>query len=402
LPQLKDCKNLAFLHLQGGKQITDAGLADLAGLNKLTYLNLADTQVTAKGVAGLAKALPKCKIEWDGGVIEPTASVEPDRRAAEYVLSIGGTVFVDVDDREIKIGAKGDLPAGMFRLTYVDLMQNKQVTDGGLAAFQGCKNLKSLDLRFTQVGDDGLVHLKDCKALRSLDLNTTKVTDTGLAHFRDCTGLKELGLAYTAVTDAGLSRFQDCKDLGLLDLHGCAKITDAGLADLKDWKNLWLLNLDHTKVTDATLARCKDCKNLYCLGLRATQVTDEGLACLTDRKELNVLSLAETKVTDAGLAHLKDCKHLLELYLDGTKAGDTGLANFKGIDLTLLSIQNTGITDLTPLQGMRLGTIYLTPKNITKGLDILRDMKSVNIGINSDQTWPAAEFWERYDKGEFK
>jgi hypothetical protein len=27
--------------------------------------------VTAKGVEGLAKALPKCKITWDGGVIEP-------------------------------------------------------------------------------------------------------------------------------------------------------------------------------------------------------------------------------------------------------------------------------------------------------------------------------------------
>jgi hypothetical protein len=49
--------------------VTDAGLPDLVGLTELTYLKLARTKVTAKGVGGLAKALPKCKIAWDGGVI---------------------------------------------------------------------------------------------------------------------------------------------------------------------------------------------------------------------------------------------------------------------------------------------------------------------------------------------
>ena len=49
--------------------------------------------------------------------------------------------------------------------------------------------------------------------------------------------------------------------------------------------------------------------------------------------------------------------------------------------------------------------IRLTPKNIAQGLDILRGMKSlktIGIGINQSQAWPAAEFWARYDKGEFK
>jgi hypothetical protein len=69
----------------------------------------------------------------------------------------------------------------------------------------------------------------------------------------------------------------------------------------------------------------------------------------------------------------------------------------------VLWIENTGITDLTPLQGMPLEEIHLTPKNITQGLNILRDMKGLKtIGIAWNQSWPAAEFWERYDKGEFK
>jgi hypothetical protein len=68
-----------------------------------------------------------------------------------------------------------------------------------------------------------------------------------------------------------------------------------------------------------------------------------------------------------------------------------------------LWVSDTGITDLTPLQGMPLEDVRLTPKNIARGLEILRDMKSLNtIGIEWDQSWPAAEFWERYDRGEFK
>ena len=133
-------------------------------------------------------------------------------------------------------------------------------------------------------------------------------------------------------------------------------------------------------------------------------------------------------MSDAGLAHFKDCKNLTFLHLDGTQVGDAGLAHFKDCknltDLELrpdprerhgpgqlqghaadecCAIDNTGVTDLTPLQGMPLEEIHLTPKNITRGLDILRDMKSLKtIGIDWNQSWPAAEFWERYDKGEFK
>ena len=75
-----------------------------------------------------------------------------------------------------------------------------------------------------------------------------------------------------------------------------------------------------------------------------------------------------------------------------------------GMPLKALSIWATGVTDLTPLQGMELEDIRLTPKNITQGLDILRDMESLKtIGISyTGLVWPAAEFWARYEKGEFK
>ena len=70
LAQLSGIKLLAWLDLNN-TPVTDAGLEHLAGLKALAALYLSKTKVTAAGVAKLAKALPKCKIAWDGGTVEP-------------------------------------------------------------------------------------------------------------------------------------------------------------------------------------------------------------------------------------------------------------------------------------------------------------------------------------------
>jgi len=148
---------------------------------------------------------------------------------------------------------------------------------------------------------------------------------------------------------------------------------------------------------------------LDCSGTHTTDWHGNGqLVDLTPLKGMNLAGLAVvrlhyTRVGDAGLAHFRDCKRLADLNLCDTQVGDAGLAHFKGMPLRVLRIYRTGVTDLSPLQGMPLEDVRLTPKNISRGLDILRDMKSLKtIGIDYSQSWPAAEFWERYDKGEFK
>ncbi len=351
---------------------------------------------------------------------------DPDRRAAEYVLSIGGTVRVDGNDNDIR-APEGKLPAGAIQLTYVNLYNNKQVTDSGLAAFNDCKNLTFLDLSGCgQITDAGLAHFKDCKNLTYLGLEAVPVTAAGLAVFAGNKDLTDLGLGNTPVTDAGLVHFKDSKKLKGIRLLNDGGVTDAGLAHLKDCKSLMRLDLRGTGLTDEGLAYFKDCKDLINLLLAGTSIKGEGLAHITDCKnltELNlsstsirdenlahlkghqkvaILFLSDTPVTDAGLAHLAGLKGLTFLALNGTKVSERGLVHLKGMPLNVLVIENTGVTDLTPLQGMPLETIRLTPKNITKGLDILRDMKSLkSIGIG-EPPWPAAEFWERYGKGEFK
>jgi BspA type Leucine rich repeat region (6 copies) len=215
-------------------------------------------------------------------------------------------------------------------------------------------------------------------------------------------GLRHLDLRNPGVTDAGMACFKDCKNLTFLNL-GDTRVSDAGLAYFKDCKDLWNLHLGNTKVTDKGLAHLKDCKNLRALGLATTRVSDAGLAHFKGCKNLTAVYLARTQVGDAGLETFKDCKDLRDLHLSDTKVTDKGLAHLRGVPLKALAIQHTGITDLTPLRGMPLEKIRLTPKNIARGLDLLRGMKGLKtIGVDWDQVWPAAEFWERYDQGEFE
>jgi len=69
-----------------------------------------------------------------------------------------------------------------------------------------------------------------------------------------------------------------------------------------------------------------------------------------------------------------------------------------GMPLTTLSCQSTRVSDLTPLRGMRLENVSLSPTHIAKGIEVLRQMKT----IRSINRMRPAEFWRKYDAGEFK
>ena len=73
---------------------------------------------------------------------------------------------------------------------------------------------------------------------------------------------------------------------------------------------------------------------------------------------------------------------------------------------TLKSLTITGVDkveDLTPLAGLDLQNNALTPRFIHKGMDVLRNMKSLEaIAVDGDRRIEPAQFWKLYDMGEFK
>ncbi|MCS6852983.1 MAG: tetratricopeptide repeat protein [Gemmataceae bacterium] len=170
---------------------------------------------------------------------------------------------------------------------------------------------------------------------------------------------------------------------------------DTAITDLAPLRGMLLTRLDigNTRVSDLSPLQGAALTWLNCYG---TQVSD-----LTPLKGMPVtwLNIGFTKVSDLG--PLKGMP-LTWLYLVDTKVSD--LKPLEGMPLTTLICAHTGISDLTPLAGMRLEHLRLTPKNITRGWDVIRAMpslKTIAIGPNLDQSWPVAEFWKRYDAGEF-
>jgi hypothetical protein len=252
-------------------------------------------------------------------------------------------------------------------------------------------------------GFDGKIeHKIDGGVVTEFRIVTDKVTDIAPIRVFDalrvleCRGTDTNLQANGQLADLTPLEGMNLSELTHLDLTR-TKVTDAGLAVFKGCKNLTHIDLFLTQVSDAGLVHFKDCKALTTIYLSETKVNDAGLANFKHCKNLTVLWVQYTQVGDAGLVHFQNCKALRVLTLAGTKVSDAGLDHFKDMPSRVLRIHNTGITDLTALQGLPLEDIRLTPKNITKGLDILRTVKSLKtIGIGADQAWPAAEFWERY------
>lgn len=230
------------------------------------------------------------------------AKRDVDREAAAFVLSLGGTVRVNQGVTDIR--AERDLPREPFRLVYISIDGNKQLTDESMKKLKDCQHVWHLSLRQSSVTDEALSHLAGYRQLRLLDLYLTRVGDAGVAHFRECKELKELHLYNTLVGDAGLAGFKDCKNVVHVGLNS-TRVTDAGLATLRAFKSLQRVYLDHAKIGDAGLAHLAESANLEFILLDGTQVTDAGLAHLQNCRQLKDIRLKSTRVTAAGIGKLQ-------------------------------------------------------------------------------------------------
>jgi serine/threonine protein kinase/Leucine-rich repeat (LRR) protein len=261
----------------------------------------------------------------------PTSEHDPerDRKAAIYVLSIGGDVQVSGADGFV--GNVERLPKSPFALTSVYLRDNKKVTDEGLGFFQGCRNVRHLDMAVTRVTDAGLENFKDCHNLTVIDLFSTNVSDVGLALFKDCK-FTFLSLRSTRVSDAVGAYFAHCTELEYLGL-GHTQVTESGLARFRNCKKLKVLDLDVLAVGDASVTPFADCNNLEQLNLSMTQVTDRGIARFKECKSLKSLNLRGTKITAAGIDDLKAALPACRIEWDGGTIEPSAFDPFSDADV---------------------------------------------------------------------
>src|SRR5205814_1012780 len=141
------------------------------------------------------KALPKCEIAWAGGITRPAD--DADLQAAAWVLSAGGSVQVDDENKEIRSAQA--LPNKPFRVTEIHLTERAK--DADLSAVAGCKNLTTAYLVGTGITNEGLAHLKECKYLTTLNLSGTKVDDKSVAVIWEFKKLTDLSVGETGITE---------------------------------------------------------------------------------------------------------------------------------------------------------------------------------------------------------
>ena len=301
-------------------------------------------------VAGLAAANPQ-------GKRLPSAG-DPDRRAAEAVLALGGSVTIRVDNREEAIEAGKALPSQSFQLTQVRLIAKSNMTDAALEPLRDATNVVVLWLDRSPITDNGLECIGGLTKLESLGLAATRVSGPGLAHLKKMTRLKALNLEGAPTTDAGLANLEGLAQLEMLWL-GSTRVTDTGLAHLKGFENLRALNIGETEaVTDAGLARLTALPHLTELFLgnsRVAGITDAGIHHLGVFKDLTTLDLHGSAITDAALAELGKLNKLTTLNLRWTRITDGGLAPLRRFrELRWLSLGGTSVTDkgLEILKGM--------------------------------------------------
>ena len=203
---------------------------------------------------------------------------DPERRAAEWVLGIGGSVGIHSDGEFRIIRDLANLRQTPFRLSHVTLTSNEQVSDFNLECLRSIP-LKQLSLQNTSVTDEGIEQLEQLSSLEKLYLSGTHVSDHSLGHLSEAHNLVVLTLSSTLVTDAGVRHIARLSSLEKLLLTKTA-IGDAALMHVEHLKALEELHLQETQITDAGLQHLSKLKNLTVLDLYGTQITPAGVADL--------------------------------------------------------------------------------------------------------------------------
>ncbi len=316
-----DIDDAALVHLQKLPEITglyldcpgvtDAGLLNLKGLSRLKTLVLADLGLDDI-YAEKRKTRPAAAQVTDAGLAYVAGLTELRE------LCVSGRGITDAGLRHLKglteletlfLAETSVTDAGLAYLAglakiYSLAVTKTNITDAGLEHLAPLRRLRELCLYDTKVGDEGLVHLSGLPKLEALILSGTQVTDRGLGTLGEMPQLTCLLLTSTGITDAGLKHLENLRKLEVLHLRG-NDITDVGVEHLARLTKLEELLLDEIRITDNVVPHFERLTRLEYLSLSSTRITDTHLQSFTCLPKLGYLNLQDSKVTPEGLEDLQ-------------------------------------------------------------------------------------------------
>ncbi len=373
MARLKGSKTLRALNLDNNEFLTDAGLAHLADVPKLEYLNLHHTNITEGGVQHLRplKSLKHINLMVNRKTKQPVFTV-----ATAQVLS----ELPSLEDVGLQLVGGADEFLGklsvLHNLQSLSLGGRKDtgfITNAGMKHVAKLNNLQRLILSGTNLSDEAGDSLAQLLKLTSLALDTSNLTDEGVAKLSALKKLQYLNLSANSrknqiLTFSGVSRLKELPELNELwygarkpapeekglDFSGFPKLAKVCIGDLRD-------------VDLAGLSHCKNLQWLQCTD--SLTISDAGLAHLAGLRSMERLALSGNGITDAGLVHLQAMNRLHDLTLHG--------------NLTDGALRH--IEKLNSLETLRLNTkAAFSPSAVSRLREKLPNL--YGISINQDRT----------------
>jgi internalin A len=417
LANMVGLNQLEELNITRVKGITDNGLSYLRYLPNLQILNISDTKVGDNGILQLKGLTQLRALNLNGNNITPEIFAQLKDLNNLRVLTLGGEKVTDECMRHLK---------AIPNLEELNL-ENTKVTDEGLELLAELPSLRKLRFTRMDINIPALIYLGKIKGLRSLTFSWHPVNDDILYALEKCVNLQELCLygtntsgankgnipkssQITGPSDAGLARLKSLTQLESLEIDDVT-LTTSGLACLREMTNLKTLGIyylpnhgeiqaqqknpagyrsQNNSVTDAAMEHLKGLTRMQNLALTNTAITDAGLDNLQAMKDLRSLDLSYTRITDAGLAKIKGLTNLRSLRLACTRITGEALGNIEGMtqleDLDLMDtrIAKGALIHLQPLVNLRklnLGGALITDDDLRQLL-VLKKLKRLTIGTS--------------------
>jgi serine/threonine protein kinase/Leucine-rich repeat (LRR) protein len=399
---------LTKLSLDGCTQLQD--LTPLKGM-QLASLSLHHTQVRdlapLQGMALTSLNLTRCEQISDLSPLRGLPLTTLSLNRCSKVRDLTPLKGLPLESLNLGVCPVSDLtPLHGMPLKMLDVGECGQVRD--LTPLQGMK-LTSLNLSFSQV--------QDLTPLRGMPLERLNILFCGqirdlkplegmpLTHLsmHNCTQVRDLaplrGMKFTEFDMRGCSQVRDLTPLqGMsftsLDLMGCGQVRD-------------LTPLRGMPLTSLRLENCGQVFDLTPLqGMKLAHLNVSGCGLIKDLSPLRGMPL-----TSLNLSHCSQVRDLTPLHdmplstlhmTNVTPAVD--LTPLQGMKLTTLDLRDSGpMLDLTPLAATTLAELSFTPRNVSKGLDAIRQMKTLKtVSPGDGRRLAVDDFWKRYDTGEFK
>jgi len=266
----------------------------------------------------------------------------------------------------------------LTQLEKVYLEGNKFVTDNGVSAVLGLKNLKHIHIvDCLKIYDNSLRPCSSLNALRVVNLtDCVRLSDSGIRSIVEGPSahcLREITLSNCIrIGDQAISKIiANCPSLTDISVSYCENVTDVGVSVLAKHPSLYSIDLSGCNVTDHGAGILKMAEKLTYLSLsECNLLTDLGVERLSKIENLKYLDISYcSNITDYGMKmFIYERKSLVSLNVAGCKAlTNTSLSIIASVCEYLKRLNLSELKQITD-KGMRfikMGCYHLSYLNVS-------------------------------------